>query len=195
VPVPVLDPARIGRAVDRARTAVCGFLTARPDLTHRLPSVPDKRSGPWPSPRTWDMAVRLLAMALAAGASRPATLAVLAGTVGDGPTLELLTYLETTDLPDPEEVLAEPDRFALPARGDRQLAFLSAVVAAVRRRPTRERWYAGWTVLAKALDGGAPDMAARAAFDLAALREPEWPVPDCVDAFAAMLHAAGIGAA
>lgn len=195
VRVPVVDAARVDAAVSRARTAVCGFLTARPDLTHRLPSLADKRSGPWPSPRTWEMAVRVLAVALATDASREATLAVLAGTVGDGPTLELLAYLETMDLPDPEEVLADPARFVLPERADRQLAVLSAVVAAVRREPTRRRWTAGWRVLATAIDGGVPDVAAQAAFDLAALREPDWPVPDCVDAFAAVLHAAGIGAA
>ena len=34
-------------------------------------------------------------------------------------------------LPDPERVLANPAAFALPERGDRQLAFLTAVVAAI----------------------------------------------------------------
>lgn len=37
-----------------------------------------------------------------------------------------MTYLEELDLPDPERVLAHPESFALPDRGDRQLAFLTA---------------------------------------------------------------------
>ena len=70
----------------------------------------------------------------------------------------------------------------LPTRGDRQLAFLTAVVSAVQSNTTRERWEAGWTVLSKAVDAGVPDVAARAAADLAAMRQPAWPVPATLDA-------------
>jgi AAA domain (dynein-related subfamily) len=194
VEIPAVDPERVDGAVTRARGIICGFLTARPALTHRMPAGAVERGGAWPSPRSWEMALRLLAMAYATGASRETLIAVLAGAIGDGACVELLSYADQLDLPDPEDVLADPAAFALPARGDRQLAFLGAVVNAVRRQPTRQRWEAGWAVLAKAIDAGAPDTAARAAFDLAALREPGWPVPSCVDDFAAMLHAAGISA-
>src|SRR5439155_16840848 len=111
--------------------------------------------------------------------------------VGEGAALELLNFADELDLPDPDRVLADPAAFALPDRGDRQLAFLTAVVAAVQARPTRERWEAGWTVLAKAVDAGVPDVAARAATDLAALRDPVWPVPPVVGAFAGVLRLAG----
>lgn len=116
---------------------------------------------------------------------------MLTGSVGDGAGLELLSYLEHLDLPDPERVLAHPEAFALPERGDRQLAFLIAVVAAVQSDPTRARWEAGWVVLAKAVDAGVPDVAARAAADLAAMREPAWPVPAGIDAFVELLQLAG----
>jgi hypothetical protein len=89
-------------------------------------------------------------------------------------------------------VLADPAAFELPGRGDRQLAFLTAVISAVRADVTRERWEAGWVVLAKAVDAGVPDVAARAAADLAALREPGWPVPLSVDAFAEVLALSGL---
>ncbi|MFE0098441.1 AAA family ATPase, partial [Streptomyces sp. NPDC059015] len=95
------------------------------------------------------------------------------------------------DLPDPDRVLAAPDAFALPERGDRQLAFLIAVVAAVRSDLTRERWEAGWTVLAKAVEAGVPDVAARAATDLAAMRRADWPVPAGMDAFLDLLRQSG----
>src|SRR5688572_17898346 len=68
--LPALDRARLPEAVDLARRAVCGFLTARPPLVHRLPADEACRGGAWPSPRSWDMALRLIAFATAAGSSR-----------------------------------------------------------------------------------------------------------------------------
>ncbi|MFE3760893.1 AAA family ATPase [Streptomyces sp. NPDC059104] len=189
--VPTVDPARAAGAAARARGVISGFLTARPGLVHHLPNDAEGRGRAWPSPRTWEMALRLLATGYAAGSGGEALSAVLTGAVGDGAGLELLSYLEHLDLPDPERVLAHPEAFALPERGDRQLAFLIAVVAAVQSDPTRARWEAGWVVLAKAVDAGVPDVAARAAADLAAMREPAWPVPAGIDAFVELLQLAG----
>ncbi|GAB7046807.1 MoxR family ATPase [Catenuloplanes indicus JCM 9534] len=191
VTVPAVREARIPAAVARARGIVSGFLAARPGLAHALPADPASRGGAWPSPRTWEMALRLLAFGYACDASRDATGLALAGAVGDGPGIELLTFAEELDLPDPDRVLARPETFTLPGRGDRQLAFLTAVVAAVQATPTRERWEAGWVVLAKAVDAGVPDVAARAAMDLAALREPDWTVPAQLDAFVEVLSLSG----
>nr|WP_202533141.1 MULTISPECIES: AAA family ATPase [unclassified Streptomyces] len=190
-PVPVVDPARTAGAVARARGAVSGFLTARPGLVHHLPADAEGRGRAWPSPRTWDMALRLLATGYATGTGRDAVAAALTGAVGDGAGIELLSYLENLDLPDPDRVLADPDAFALPDRGDRQLAFLIAVVAAVQAEPTRRRWEAGWAVLAKAVAAGVPDVAARAAMDLAAMRDTDWPVPEGIDAFLELLQLSG----
>src|ERR1044072_5554145 len=58
-----LDPDRLREAVTFARRAVCGLLTARPDLLHRLPNNEAHRGGPWPSPRSWEMALCLTAFA------------------------------------------------------------------------------------------------------------------------------------
>ncbi|MFC8533096.1 AAA family ATPase [Streptomyces sp. NPDC057249] len=190
-PVPVVDPARTAGAVARARGVVSGFLTARPGLVHHLPADAEGRGRAWPSPRTWDMALRLLATGYATGTGRDALAAALTGAVGEGAGIELLSYLENLDLPDPDRVLADPDAFALPERGDRQLAFLIAVVAAVQAEPTRPRWEAGWAVLAKAVAAGVPDVAARAAVDLAAMRDTDWPVPEGIDAFLELLQLSG----
>ncbi|RAY16720.1 AAA family ATPase [Actinomadura craniellae] len=191
VPIPVVDPARVPGAIARARGAISGFLTARPGLVHHLPADAEARGGAWPSPRTWEMALRLIATAYATGAGGEALAAVVVGAVGDGAGLELLTYLEELDLPDPNRVLADPDAFALPDRGDRQLAFLTAVVSAVQSELTRARWEAGWAVLAKAVDAGSPDVAARAAMDLAAMRDLDWPVPSGIDGFLDLLQLSG----
>jgi hypothetical protein len=191
VAIPRVDPGRVPSAVARARGTISGFLTARPGLAHHLPEDAESRGRGWPSPRTWEMVLRLLAVGYATGADDKAVAAAVVGAVGDGAGLELLAYLEQLDLPDPNRVLADPGAFALPERGDRQLAFLTAVVSAVQTNLTRRRWEAGWSILAKAVDAGVPDVAARAAADLAVLRDTDWPVPSGIDAFIDLLQLSG----
>jgi MoxR-like ATPase len=192
VTVPTVRPGRARAALARARGIVAGFLAARPGLTHQLPADAQARGGAWPSPRTWEMALRLLMLADACRVDREALGAALIGAIGDGAGIELLAFSEELDLPDPDHVLARPQSFALPERGDRQLAFLTAVVAAVQAEANQERWEAGWVVLAKAIEAGVPDVAARAAADLAALRDPNWPAPPQLDAFVDVLALSGI---
>ncbi|AKL69297.1 MoxR family ATPase [Streptomyces goshikiensis] len=182
--LPRLDPERLTGAVDLARRAVCGLLTTRPTLVHRLPSGESGRGGPWPSPRSWDMTLRLIAFATAAGSSREVLSLLVRGSVGDGPGLELLAGLDRMELPDPEELLADPAGAALPERGDLRQAALDGVVEAVRRRPERSRWDAAWTLLVRALETGAPDLVVVPATALAALRRAEWDVPEAIERLA-----------
>ncbi|WP_374238163.1 AAA family ATPase [Actinoplanes sp. DH11] len=183
--LPRLDAARLPEAVGRARRAVCGLLDARPKLVHQLPNSETRRGGPWPSPRSWDMALRLLAFATAADASREALSMLVRGAVGDGPGLELLAVLDRLDLPDPEDLLADPANAVLPDRGDLRQAVLDAVVEAIRKRPERARWDAAWQVLARALDTGAPDLVVVPAATLAKQRRDDWPIPATIERLSA----------
>src|SRR5688500_782955 len=61
--LPELDPALLREAVGFARRAVCALLAARPKLVHQLPSSESRRGGPWPSPRSWEMTLHLIAFA------------------------------------------------------------------------------------------------------------------------------------
>nr|WP_030174796.1 MoxR family ATPase [Streptomyces sp. NRRL S-813] len=185
--LPRLVPQRLVEAVDFARRAVCGFLRARPTLIHRLPSSETRRGGAWPSPRSWEAALTLLAFATAASVSREVLALLVRGAVGDGPGLELLAHLDRMDLPDPESLLADPASADLPVRGDLRQAALEAVVAAVGARPERQRWEAGWAVLARALETGAPDLLVAPATTLAALRRDEWEVPESVERLAGVV--------
>ncbi|MEH0828938.1 MULTISPECIES: AAA family ATPase [unclassified Micromonospora] len=182
--LPRLDPERLSAAVGLARRAVCGLLSARPALVHRLPSTEGRRGGPWPSPRSWEMTLRLIAFATAADTSRDVLSMLVRGAVGDGPGLELLACMDRMDLPDPEVLLADPATAVLPERGDLRQAVLDAVVEAVRRRPERSRWDAAWAVLVRALDTGAPDLVVVPASTLAALREEDWDVPASIERLA-----------
>ncbi|MFI6978697.1 AAA family ATPase [Embleya sp. NPDC050154] len=182
--LPTLDPERLAESVAFARRAVCGLLTARPALVHRLPSGETRRGGPWPSPRSWEMALFLTAFATAAGSTREVLSLLVRGAVGDGPGLELLAGLDRMDLPDPEDLLADPASAVLPERGDLRQAVLDGVVEAVRKRPEKARWDAAWALLVRALDTGAPDLVVVPASTLAALRHEDWDVPASIDRLA-----------
>ncbi|MEO3746562.1 MoxR family ATPase [Plantactinospora sp. B5E13] len=179
--LPRLDPDRLAEAVAFARRAVCAFLTARPTFVHRLPRTETQKGGAWPSPRSWEMTLRLIAFATAAGTSREVLSLLVRGTVGDGPGLELLASLDRLDLPDPETVLADPTGVELPERGDLRQAVLDGVVEAVRKRPERSRWDAAWTLLARVLETGAPDLVVVPATTLATLRRADWDVPASIE--------------
>ncbi|MGW6523522.1 AAA family ATPase [Streptomyces sp. NPDC054962] len=185
--LPRLDPAKLPEAVDFARRAVCGLLAARPKLVHQLPSSEARRGGAWPSPRSWDMTLSLLAFATAAGSSRDVLSLLVRGTVGDGPGLELLASLDRMDLPDPETLLADPAGADLPERGDLRQAVLDGVVAAVRTRPDRSRWDAAWALLVRALETGAPDLVVVPATTLASLRREDWDVPASIEKLAGVV--------
>ncbi|QJT07152.1 MoxR family ATPase [Streptomyces asoensis] len=185
--LPRLDPAKLPEAVDFARRAVCGLLTARPKLVHRLPSSEARRGGAWPSPRSWDMTLSLIAFATAAGSSRDVLSLLVRGTVGDGPGLELLASLDRMDLPDPETLLADPAGADLPERGDLRQAVLDGVVAAVRARADRARWDAAWALLVRALETGAPDLVVVPATTLASLRQEDWDVPASIEKLAGVV--------
>ncbi|MFF2568461.1 AAA family ATPase [Streptomyces sp. NPDC058084] len=185
--LPRLDPDLLPAAVDRARRAVCGLLTARPALVHRLPGTETRKGGAWPSPRSWDMTLSLIAFATAAGSSRDVLSMLVRGTVGDGPGLELLACLDRMDLPDPEELLADPANAELPERGDRRQATLEGVVEAVKARPERERWDAAWALLVRAMETGAPDLVVVPATTLAVLRREDWDVPEAIERLAGVV--------
>jgi MoxR-like ATPase len=174
-----------------SRGLVSAFLRVRPALACAPPSDAASAGRGWPSPRTWEMAARLLAAAGASGASDEARSALARGAVGDGAAIEFLAWLSEMDLPDPEQVLAEPASFRLPERGDRAYAALAAIAAAVAADPTPERWTAGWQVLGLAA-GTAPDVAAVAARVLARCRPEGAALPAEIHRFIPVLRAAGL---
>jgi hypothetical protein len=189
--IPELAEGWDGEALAQAQGLVAAFVTVRPGLACALPGDAARAGRGWPSPRTWDMAARLLAAAEVTGASTDALNALLAGALGPGTGTEFLLWRREMDLPDPEAVLADPQRFVVPERGDRAYAALSAVAAAVAAQPTVERWHAGWEVVAR-VGRSAPDVAAVAARTLARCRPPAAVAPPEVKLFAPMLKEAGL---
>lgn len=161
------DAALKDEAAIRVRSALAGFLRSRPTLLYSMPEDVSTTGRAWPSPRSWDMAADLWASAEATGASEDLILLLISGCVGPGAARELLAWRREADLPDPETVLADPSSFRLPERGDRQFAVLGALAAAVKAKPTKERWEAAFEVVQQAVSMGSADVAAVAARSLA----------------------------
>ena len=192
---PTPPAARLGAGWERrvavARAVIAGFLRVRPDLAVAVPDEAARAGRAWPSPRTWDMTARLVAASEAADAGELPRSLLVRGCVGPGPGVELLAWIAEADLPDPETLLAEPDWFVLPARGDRAYAALASIAAAVASDPTPDRWAAGWQLFGRAAES-APDIAAAAARTLARARPPGAPIPAEVAAFEPLLRDAGL---
>lgn len=184
-------PERWVDAKTRARADVAAFLLLRPTLVAVPPTDRATAGRAWPSPRTWEMAATLLAATRAIEAGRDVTTALVTGCVGQGPGLELMTWLSELDLPDPEAVLADPSAFELPERGDRAYAALTSVAAAVAANATPQRWAAGWQVLGVASES-VPDVAALAARILVRCRPDGATTPPEAGKFLPLLREAGL---
>jgi hypothetical protein len=188
--LPVLPPDW-HRWVATARSWVGGFIRVRPTLALEVPEDAATAGRAWPSPRSWDMAATLLGAAHATGSDDLVRSLLVRGAVGQGPGIELLTWLVEADLPDPEVVLADPEAFVLPERGDRAYAALSSVAAAVASNPTGERWEQGWVVFGRAAES-ALDVAAAASRQLVRCRPAGARVPPEVHLFTDLLRDAGL---
>lgn len=117
----------------KAKGLIAGFIKRRPDLLHCEPKDEDPQaSRQWASRRTWDLTTRAIAGAAIHGLSEPEEMELIASFVGAGPSVELFTYRNYADLPDPLDVLDgkvawEPDEM----RVDRTMAVMSACAAVI----------------------------------------------------------------
>ena len=143
-----------GGALGAGAGAGGGLRPGPAGLLHQLPADEARRGQAWPSPRSWDFLSRLLASATQAGGAPADALPLLGGCVGDGPAVEFAAWVRGLDLPDPEDLLADPESYRHPARGDQAYAVLAAVCQAAIGRLTPERWQAAWRILAQAAGGG-----------------------------------------
>ena len=190
-PTPLLTqtPSTVHRL--SARAVVAAFLQVRPTLVLQIPKVAALASRGWPSPRSWEAVAVLLAACEASMASEDARTALVMGAVGEGAALEFLSWVANADLPDPEEVLADPDAFVLPERSDRAFAALTAVASVAVSKGDAATWTAAWKVLAKAADA-APDVSALVARTLASARPDGAELPAEILTLAPVLRAAGL---
>jgi AAA domain (dynein-related subfamily) len=159
IPVPSLDPEKAQAKLAEARLLMGVFVETRPDLVTLVPSSASESGRAFPTPRSWDMAARLYATALAVGASESVITLLLHGTVGIGAANEFMHYADTLDLPNPEDLLKDPEAFECPDRGDKVYAIAASVLSATLNNMTVDRWVACGDILATIADAGHADIA------------------------------------
>lgn len=190
--VPALPADVLAVEVAAARANIGAFVATWPHLLHAHPGDESAAGRGWPTPRSWDMAARLIAAATIARAPDQVTALLVAGAVGVSAGAEYLAWREDLDLPDPEEVLSNPASFQLPSRGDRAYAALAAITAAVLANNTAARWEAAWRAVAVAA-GQQPDISVAAVRSLIAHR-PDGAAPsaEALVTMAPVLRTAGL---
>lgn len=189
------EPLTYPRALEEERVLLAGFLRARESQLSVIPTSAAQRGRAFPTPRTWDYATRLAAFGRAVDAPEEVIRLLIAGCVGDAAAFEYARWRAAQELPDPDALLADPEAADfVGARADRVYVSLQAVVAAVARDLTPERWAAAITVCARAARDSGIDAAVPAVRALLRpdLRPTGAPVPASIAVFAPALALAGL---
>jgi hypothetical protein len=141
---PVKEEDRVRKAwpipFAKAKGLVTGFIHKRQALIHAQPKVGDPQSSKaWPSRRTWELAMRVLAGSGIHNLGPVETEMLLAGCVGEAAMAEFIAYEKDADLPDPAKLLDGEEKWAPDKRLDRTLAVLSSCAALVTPRESEKR--------------------------------------------------------
>lgn len=176
--VPTPDLEDVKTATREARLLVAAFLNARPDTVTIMPKATAEAGRAFPTPRSWEMAATLLGFATAAKSSAFTRRVLIAGVIGVGTTGEFLSYIDELDLPDPEDLLAHPEKFEAPARGDKVYAIGASVLAIVRDNNTPERWKAAGRLIAVIAKSNHSDVAVAIGKRWMGIRPSESVMPD-----------------
>ena len=167
----------IDEAIIAERAVLAGFLSTRPDLTTVLPKSAVEQGRAFPTPRSWETVAKLSGWITACGLDSGARRIAVLGCVGPGAAAEYMTYRENTDLPNPEDIIANPQKFTLPTRMDKVYVVGASLMAVLRNNTTVERWNAVGVVLEMIASKGHPDLAVTFARDWIRIR-PEGVTPD-----------------
>jgi hypothetical protein len=139
----------------QAASLVVSYCKKNPGSIQNMPPEQDS-SKAWPSFRSWETAARLLAAVMSTGERKESDLAhaAIAGCVGDGAGEAFMSWLINLNLPDPEVILANPDKAhkLLPTRNDHKGVALEAVAVAAcqPRDDKKERWETAWSIVGPA---------------------------------------------
>lgn len=182
------DEIEVGAQI-QARSLIASYLQTSQHNILNFPKTELQQGRAWPSPRSWEMASKDLALA---GEKYFEALEGMTGCVGAVAT-EFVTWLKSMDLPNPEDILKSPEKWAakMPKRADILFATLSGVNAAVYSNTTKERWQKAWEVLSLTYKGGHPDVSTVWATTLSKLTKMKpdlkLPMPDELKVFGKIL--------
>lgn len=176
--IPILPKNWEEEHLSKAKGLIVSFLKRVDNkILYDMPA-PEKATAPWPSNRSWENAAKMFAAVRACGYELASdhVHAAVAGCVGRAVADVFFAWVKDMDLPDPEEVLAHPERAQelIPKRHDRAIVCLESVAlaAAEKTRPDfAKRWKTAWDILGPVI-ATHQDRAEPAAVILARSRPP-----------------------
>ncbi len=163
--VPEPSQTQLNSSLMSERAIVAGFLASRPDLTSNLPGTTSEQGRAFPTPRSWEMVAILSGWVTACNLDASVRRVLVMGCIGAGAAAEFITFRENVDLPNPTEILKNPNGFVLPSRMDKCYIIGASILAVYRNEPTLERWKAIGVVLERYASSGSPDLAVTFARD------------------------------
>jgi len=155
--IPTLDLERWEKEFVKAKAIVAAYIRRNPGAITEDPKTTEGRFPPAiATPRTWECLARLQATCAATG-NNELMVEMATAAIGEGHAVQYASYVREMDLPDPEELLADPDSYVPDeVRLDRTFATLLAVASVATAAPIKKaRWQAAWDVLDRALHLGA----------------------------------------
>lgn len=142
----------------QAAALVAAYLEKNPGDLHRRPKLGSPNaSGAWPSRRSWEMAIRVLAGGRLHKLDETEVHNYLTATIGDDTSKTFIEYLKKMDLPSPEDVVdGKVSILPLdPTRLDKTYVILdacAAFVSSTKVAKRAERGAAMWKILGKIAD-------------------------------------------
>ena len=189
-PLRIDDPRAVKNSLHSAKASVAAFVSTRPVLLTRVPDADSAASLAWPSPRSWESLAKCQAICDAAGHDDTVRMLTATALVGEGAAIEYMTHVRNLDLPDPLDLLADPDSFRQLERTDQQFAALEAVAATVIA-DIKKHWRNGFRVCIAAAAAGVPDIAAAVAARLVEVKPAGASLPPGFEVFSEVLADTG----
>jgi hypothetical protein len=158
---------RWSREFLETRALVCSFINSSPTSLLDFPKEESKRTGPWPSPRSWENAILKGSISRQAGRN---IINSFANIVGPGEAQKFLAWQKMQDLPDVNALLNNVGKFKFDHKSDRTHAILSSSLACVQAETSEKRWINCWKLVKLAVEASEEDIATVLATGLVKLR-------------------------
>lgn len=152
---PLILPENWRDEIDQVKGMVVGFIKSDPTKILMLPTQQVSGEYAFPTPRTWDYVIELLAACQAAKASPEVKNMLVQGTIGRGAAIAFLDYIRHINLPNPEALLADPSSFVMPDRQDILYVIFGSIATRVQVNNSIERFEAAMAVANVAVRKGA----------------------------------------
>jgi hypothetical protein len=142
--------------VAQCKNRIGAYIKRNTTACHNMPP-PHKAGCAWNSPRSWENAAILSAAVEATGERKTSGLAALAieACVGDGAATPYIDWLVNMNMPDPEDLLADPKNAPqlFPDRNDQLTVTMEALAHAAmeKREDHLDRWQTAWRILGPVL--------------------------------------------